>query len=94
VSLKDRMLAKPGASAVAAHRQRSGLDQYPGGLGPLGACDRYRTRTELSVQVAFDLPGAVTETSRQPADAFALDHPVGDQPHRASRHVGTLIPLR
>jgi hypothetical protein len=38
--------------------------------------------------------GAVGEPAGEPVDAFAVDHAVGDETHRAAGHVGTQVPLR
>jgi hypothetical protein len=69
------------------------FDQQPCRLGALGPGEVERPRPELLREQAAQVTGAVGEPPRQPRDAFAVDHAVGDEAHGPSGHVGPQIPL-
>ena len=63
------------------HRNRTGLDQQPRGLGPLSSCQRQRASAQLGEQLPLDLPDAVPQPRGQARDTVAIDHPIGESEH-------------
>ncbi len=84
---------KPGGESDVAERQLRGLDQHPGGLGPLRAGQREWPGADLGLQQPLQLAGGVTEVGREAADAFAVHRAVGDQPHRPRNDVTAHVPF-
>ncbi len=85
--LAHRVVERPDAGEARregdiAHRQRAGLDQEPGGLGPLRPGHGERASSQLGEQLALDLADAVAEPGGEAGHAIAIDDPVGDQSHR------------
>ena len=93
VSLNWRTLPKPAAKATSVMRIVGGLDQRPRGLGALGTGERERAGAELVGQHPVELAHAVAEAAGEAGDALAVDHAVGDQPHRPADEVAADVPL-
>jgi hypothetical protein len=73
--------------------QRRGLDQQAGRLGPLRPGKVERSRPELFDEQPAQVSRAVGEPASEPLNAFAVDHAVGDETHRAAGHVCAQVPL-
>ncbi len=72
--------------------QRGGLEQYPRGVGALGAGEGHRAGAEFGVELALELAGAVAQAAGESGDALAVDDAVADQPHGAADHIGADVP--
>ena len=74
-------------------RQLGRLDQHSGALGALRTSERDRAGSDLSGELAVQVPLAVAEPLRELGDASAVDDAVRDQAHRAPDEVGSRVPL-
>ncbi len=69
------------------------LEQHTSGLGALGAGECQRPRAELLGQEPGEMARGVADAGGEPLHAVAVDHPVGDQPHRTAGDVGGDVPV-
>ncbi len=92
VELPDALEACGECDSGDRHGRR--LEQDPGSLGTLGACECKRSRAyhghELTVYVAL----GVAEMAGETADALAVNHAIGDQAHCPPDEIRAKIPIR
>ena len=69
------------------------LEQDPRGLRALGAGQGQRAGPELLGEESGQVARGVADAVGQALDAVAVDDPVGDQPHRATRGIGRDVPV-
>ena len=99
VDLADRVVElaharEAGRVGDVDQAQRGGLDQDACGLRALRAGQRERAGAQLGGELAREVALAVGQPAREAVDAFAVDDPIGNQPHRARREIAAAIPLR
>ena len=93
VSLNWRMLLKPGGERHVGEAHVGGLDQDPRGLRAARPGQRQRAGAELVGEQPPEVTGRVADPGREPVHALPVDEPVGDEPHRAARDIGSDIPV-
>ena len=84
---------EPGAERDLRERQVGGLDEHPGGLGPLGAGQGDRAGADLGDELAVQWRSLYPSRPGETADALAVDDAVGDEAHRPAHDIGAHVPL-
>ena len=82
-----------GSEGDLRDRERSGLDEYPCRLCPLGPGERNRSGSDLGNELTVQLPLAVVEATGESGNTVTVDNAVRDQAHGPADEIGSTVPL-